>query len=236
MSDPTRLPISCLGLSVAAALAVAATPRPARACGCVSPPVVMEGDYAVNQQAEEIIFEVGESTVTAHVLIRYQGDPAQFAWLLPVPNQPELALSETMAFPLLDQVTAPRVNVTTQTACPGSAYACNYHSDPCDYGDTDWGGTGGVTSGGGSGGDGGGDPPPGVDVLDMQVVGDYETVTFAASDAALAVQWLQDNGFVVNDTMTPYMQPYIDAGMVFVAAKLVAGAGLDSIKPLKMTY
>jgi len=36
--------------------------------------------------------------------------------------------------------------------------------------------------------------------------------------------------------MTPYMQPYIDAGMVFVAAKLVAGAGLDSIKPLAMTY
>ena len=41
---------------------------------------------------------------------------------------------------------------------------------------------------------------------------------------------------IVNDTMTPYMQPYIDAGMVFVAAKLEAGAGIDAIAPLKMTY
>ena len=31
-----------------------------------------------------------------------------------------------------------------------------------------------------------------------------------------AVAWLQDNGFIVNETMTPYMQPYLDAGMVFV--------------------
>jgi MYXO-CTERM domain-containing protein len=36
--------------------------------------------------------------------------------------------------------------------------------------------------------------------------------------------------------MTPYMQPYIDASMVFVAAKLIPGADLDELRPLKMTY
>ena len=37
--------------------------------------------YAVNQQSEQIIFEAEPGWVTAHVLIRYAGDPAQFAWL-----------------------------------------------------------------------------------------------------------------------------------------------------------
>ncbi|RMG94941.1 MAG: DUF2330 domain-containing protein [Deltaproteobacteria bacterium] len=219
------------------ALALLARPNPADACGCLSPPVVTEGDYAVNQSAEQIIFEVGESTVTAHVLIRYQGDPAQFAWIVPVPNQPQLDLSETLAFGLLESATRPSVDPSVDNVCPGAAYRCAYHDDPCYPGDSgDWGTGGGFVGPQFDAGQGGGEDPDGVDVLDMQVVGDYETVTFAASDAALAVQWLQDNGFVVNDTMTPYMQPYIDAGMVFVAAKLVAGAGLDAIKPLKMTY
>ena len=102
----------------------------------------------------------------------------------------------------------------------------------------DDGGNGDGSGGGDADGDAGGDggPPPGIDVIDMQKVGSYETVTFAADEASLAVQWLQDNGFIVNDTMTPYMQPYIDAGMLFVAAKLEAGAGIEAIEPLKMTY
>ena len=233
MPNRPLVPNRVAWLAIAAGLAVAGAPRPADACGCLSPPAVVEGEFAVNQQAEQIIFEVGESTVTAHVLIRYQGDPAQFAWIVPVPNQPQLAVTEPAVFALLDELTAQNVSVLDRSACPEPAYVCRYHFDPCDDGDD--GGTGGAFVRPPDA-DGGGEPPGGVDVLDMQVVGDYETVTFAASDAALAVQWLQDNGFVVNDTMTPYMQPYIDAGMVFVAAKLVAGAGLDAIKPLSMTY
>jgi hypothetical protein len=67
--------------------------RVAEACGCLSPPAVTEGDYAVNQSAEQIIFEVEPGWVTAHVLIRYAGDPSQFAWIVPVPEVPELAIS-----------------------------------------------------------------------------------------------------------------------------------------------
>ena len=218
-----------------AALPLLTAPHDARACGCLSPPEVTEGEYGVNQQAEQIIFEVGDGTVTAHVLIRYAGEPDQFAWIVPVPNQPTLGLSETGAFALLDPETAPVTTVSPATACPDPRYVCEHQDDCYGGGGVKFdAGAGGTSGGGGTGGGGG--PPGGVDVLDMQVVGSYETVTFAATDADLAVQWLQDNGFVVNDTTTPYMQPYIDAGMVFVAAKLVAGAGVDEIRPLKMTY
>ncbi|MEM6296454.1 MAG: DUF2330 domain-containing protein [Myxococcota bacterium] len=220
------------------------TPNRADACGCLSPPdpVALDTDnFAVNQQAEQIIFEVGEETVSAHVQIRYAGDPEQFAWIVPVPNVPELEISHTIAFGMVDEGTAPVAFSRYESLCPVPEFECEYHPTPeCDLPWDDDGLTAGAGDTGDTGADSdGGDPggpPSGVDVIDMQTVGDYETVTFTADDAALAVDWLQENGFIVNETMTPYMQPYIDGGMVFVAAKLVAGAGVDSIKPLKITY
>ncbi len=235
-------------LSVAALVFSTATLMPSRAeaCGCLSPPdpVALDtNNFAVNQQAEQIIFEVGEETVSAHVQIRYAGDPEQFAWIVPVPNVPELEISHTIAFGMVDEGTSPIAYAGYESLCPVPEFTCEYHPAPeCELpGETSdtWndGGTTGADPGGtGGDGEGTGEPPGGVDVIDMQTVGDYETVTFSADDAALAVDWLQENGFIVNETMTPYMQPYIDGGMVFVAAKLVAGAGVDSIKPLKITY
>ncbi len=219
----------------------ALAPSRADACGCLSPPdpVALDTDnFAVNQQAEQIIFEVGEETVSAHVQIRYAGDPEQFAWIVPVPNVPDLEISHTIAFGMVDEGTSPVAFSRYESLCPVPEYQCERHPTPdCElpWDDDHGAGTTDPTGGDSDGGDPG-SPPSGVDVIDMQTVGDYETVTFTADDAALAVDWLQENGFIVNETMTPYMQPYIDGGMVFVAAKLVAGAGVDSIKPLKITY
>lgn len=252
-----NLKMLCRSTTVTGAVALSAAalvfstaalmPSRAEACGCLSPPdpVALDtNNFAVNQQAEQIIFEVGEETVSAHVQIRYAGDPEQFAWIVPVPNVPELEISHTIAFGMVDDGTAPVAFSQDTSLCPVPEFTCEYHPSPeCDFPEgesTDTWDDDGLTGGAGDtdGGDpgGGGEPPSGVDVIDMQTVGDYETVTFSADDAALAVDWLQENGFIVNETMTPYMQPYIDGGMVFVAAKLVAGAGVDSIRPLKITY
>ena len=93
------------GMLVLASAIVASPPSSASACGCFSPPLPTPttGDaFAVNQEAEQIIFEVpGDGTVVAHVLIRYQGKPSRFAWIVPVPTAPALSLSETHAFTLL---------------------------------------------------------------------------------------------------------------------------------------
>ena len=66
--------------SAVAALAVLGSsylaPRIAEACGCTSPPEPqsVSGDtFAVNQSAEQIIFEVHGDTVTAHVPERSGG-------------------------------------------------------------------------------------------------------------------------------------------------------------------
>ena len=227
-----RIPQLALGFVACAALLI--EPPAAHACGCLSPPAVTEGEYAVNQRAEQIIFEVEPGWVTAHVLIKYAGDPAKFAWIVPVPEVPELAISPLTAFGLLDRATAPIVNVDVQNICPISEYACAYPAvESCDssFGDDAPGGFADAGASNDAGGTGGG-----VTVIDEKIVGDYQTVTFRASEAALATQWLRDNGFIVNNTTSIYMESYVQANMVFVAAKLVPGAGASSIKPLRLKY
>ncbi|MFT7580273.1 MAG: hypothetical protein ACI9MR_001942, partial [Myxococcota bacterium] len=227
-------------LAVTASVAVLLA-GPAVACGCFSPPVPPPdglADFAVNQQSEQIIFEVpGDGTITAHVLIKYEGAPEQFAWLVPVPSVPVLALSETLAFAIIDQETAPQIRRDDRDICPDPEFICRYHPQP-NCNDDDVTVQDAQSSGDSASQDtvGGGPLPGGVQVIQSQIVGDYETVVFSADDAMGTVSWLQDNGFIVNDTMTPFMQPYLDAGMLFIAAKLVPGAEVSAIRPLKMTY
>jgi Uncharacterized protein conserved in bacteria (DUF2330) len=235
-------------VAAVATFAVMAAQLPsAAACGCTSPPVptLRESSYAVNQQSEQIIFEVEDGFVTAHVLIRYAGDPSQFAWIVPVPAAPDLDLSESAMFGMLDRATAPTVAVGTRSLCPDPDFRCAYHpmpecADPMHAVSSSASAGPGPGSGGGFGGGGGasgmGQIPGGVEVIATQQIGSYDTVVFAAGDAQAAVNWLQTEGFIVNDTMTPYMQPYLDDNMLFVAAKLIPGAGADEIKPLKMRY
>lgn len=223
-----------LGLATTVAGVILHDPPSAHACGCLSPPEVAEGSFAVNQQSEQIIFEVEPGWVTAHVLIKYAGDPASFAWIVPVPEVPELAISPASAFGLLDTATAPQVSTLVEDICPVSQWACAYHDQPScgfDFGGLDQSGGGASLSDAGAAG---ADSP--VTVISEQVVGDYQTVTFRADEAAAATQWLRDNGFIVNPTTSIYMESYVQQNMVFVAAKLVPGAGIKAIKPLKLKY
>src|SRR5262245_36512331 len=129
---------------VAAASVTFAGVRIADACGCVSPempppvpPVPTKApDYGVNQRAEQIIFEVEAPWVTAHVLIKYAGEPSSFAWIVPVPEAPELAISPSSAFGILDQMTSPLVINQQENICPITEWACRYHA-PISCGDDD---------------------------------------------------------------------------------------------------
>ncbi len=248
-----RISIALAALAAACACTLLVTENEVEACGCVSPPVAGE-DIAINQSAEQIIFEVEEGFVTAHVLIRYTGKPSEFAWIVPVPSVPELSLSPESAFALLDQGSRPQFSVALEDECPEPSWQCQYAELPT-CGSAAGGGGGGCGFSGGS--DSGGDPnyavdasagnsvqdggatdgdAPVVEVLDRSVIGSYETIVFSAGDIAGAVGWLQDEGFIVNETMAPYMQPYADAGMLFLASKLVPGANTTDIKPLRMRF
>ena len=81
----------------------------ARACGgffCTTVPM--------NQVAETILFIQGEGRVTTHVQIQYSGAAADFAWILPVPAVPELAVSHNQIFTQLQLVTQPSFQLNFQ--------------------------------------------------------------------------------------------------------------------------
>ncbi len=229
-----------VGIAIASGVSIASTD--VLACGCFAPPVpnAASDSFAVNQQAEQVIFEVTGDKVSAHVRILYSGDPEQFAWLLPMPNVPDLELSNGLLFGLIDQQTSPQVQVYPESLCPEQKYICRTHP-PCQI-------LGQSTAVGQSpasaapdafaaeSGDAAGVAAPPVQILAQERIGSYDTITFAADEADLAVEWLNENGFIINETMSPYMQPFLDAGMVFVASKLVPGANVDEIRPLKLTY
>lgn len=86
----------------------------AAACGgmwSASTPVV--------QQAERIILAVNANAgeITAYVQINYEGDAADFAWVLPVPNNPTIDVAETTSFDALQTLTEPRLIFPPRPDC-----------------------------------------------------------------------------------------------------------------------
>ena len=74
----------------------------------------------VNQAAERILFAVEGDKMAMHVQITYQGPPADFGWLLPVPEDVDYGLSSELLFDLLDQNFGPqfRLNREWGENCP----------------------------------------------------------------------------------------------------------------------
>jgi hypothetical protein len=73
-------------------------------------------------------------------------------------------------------------------------------------------------------------------VIAQQTVGPYDTVTLEGTSADVLVKWLQDNGYRITAKMIPLIQPYVEAGMHFVAMRLTADKTVTDISPLVMTY
>ena len=121
----------------------------------------------VNQAVEEILFAVNEDegTVTTHVKIFFEGNAADFSWVVPVPEIPEIEIGTNAFFDALDrtrgewhkqeiydcQTDLGDSSSTTASATVASTYSAGTTSSFF-----------GVS---------------GVEVVDTKAVGPYETVT-----------------------------------------------------------
>ena len=195
---------------IAAGFALA--PSVASACGgffCSSAPV--------DQQAERILFAHEEGGAwSVYVEILYQGEAQDFAWVVPVPEAPQLDTWHKVAFDAIDQATAP--NYQPDQNCFGPEFAA-----------------GGAD----------GDPAPNardadedgeVQVLAREQVGPFDTATVESRDPRALVEWLRTNGFRIVPEMEPFIALYTAEGFAFTAMKLQPGEGVEEIKPIKMTY
>lgn len=205
------------------ALAVAATalalPRPAAACGGFA----CSAAQPVVQDAEQIIFsDNGDGTVTAVIQIQYSGAAESFAWVLPVPGTPEIGVSSNLAFSRLGLQTAPQFQLTRS-----SEGACD---TPPPFLGADAAADSAAADAGSF-----------VDVVDSGTVGPYDYVTISLDPEAenpgdVAVDFLRDGGYDVDETARDLLGPYLASGMNLIAFRLTKNALSGSIRPIVMTY
>jgi MYXO-CTERM domain-containing protein len=202
-----------LGALAATAVALGAISRDARACGgCFHPPT-QDGDVITD---ERMIYRITMQQTTLYDEIEYSGNPASFAWVLPIHGQVTVGLSSDVVFAALDAATQTTLVAPSPPICPAACY--------CAYGEAD-----GSTSA-----DAGALLGP-VTVLSQQTVGPYSTVQLQSTDPAALDDWLAANGFVVPTNVQPVIAAYVQEGFDFLALKLAPGQGVSAMRPVRVT-
>jgi MYXO-CTERM domain-containing protein len=199
-----------LGAAVIAVV-LFARETPARACGgCFSPP--SQNPTVVTDH--RMILSVSLEQTTLYDQIEYSGSPDSFAWVLPIAGTVDVGLSADVVFDTLDALTHTNVYAPPLGCPPPPA--------DCDFGFTSADASASADAGG-------------VTVLKSQVVGPYETVQLASSDPQALNDWLTGHGFDIPADVQPVIDAYVSEGFDFLAMKLVPGASVQSMRPVRVT-
>ena len=202
---------------VAVGLGLAAE-KSAQACGgCFTPP--QEAESVITDH--RMVLSISSKQTTLYDQIRYSGKPSSFAWVLPISGTATVGLSSDTVFRVLDANTATVVQQPPLN-CPQQPSSCNASS---------------------FGGTGAGAPPPnagtsndaGVQVTRQETVGPYETVQLHSTDPQALNNWLATNGFSVPPDVSPIISKYVTEKFDFLALKLKPGAGVSSMRPVRVT-
>ncbi len=199
------------------ATALVLTPATASACGGL----FCNSAQPVNQSAERIFFARDGDTTHMHVQITYAGPPQDFGWLLPTPADVQTFVGTELLFRTLDQSYGPRFVLSQE------------FSERCNVAQR--GGINAPTANE-SDGAGGGGMEPGVQVLSREAVGPYDRTILQADNVQVLREWLDANEYQIPDATDPKLQPYIDAGAVFVALKLLPGTDSGDVSPIHLTF
>ncbi|MCA9556234.1 MAG: DUF2330 domain-containing protein, partial [Myxococcales bacterium] len=192
-------------------------PRLAEACGCFAPPTPAQ---PVVQAGERIVFAHEDGKVVAHIQIQYQGDAAEFAWLVPLPSVPELRLGSEEMFTQLDNATAPQFLLNQTGFCGGGggiSFGCAADEAFASRGDF---------------------PPEFQEpvAVDAGAAGPYDYAVVRADEKQPMLDWLNENRFFVPDGTAAAMDPYIRPGSYFLALRLRSGESAGSIQPVVLEY
>ena len=169
--------------------------------------------FPMDQVAENILFVQGEGTVTTHVQLQYSGTASDFAWILPLPSVPELAVSHNQIFTNLQFATRPgfQLNFEEQDDCVFRPIVLR-----SDVAATE--------------------ESAGVEVVAQEQIGPYDTAVITSEDPQAIVDWLVDNEYQLGDLGVPLLAPYVEGGFYFLALKLAADREVGDLQPIAMTY
>jgi Uncharacterized protein conserved in bacteria (DUF2330) len=187
--------------------------REARACGgCFHPPAQVASDIT----DERMLLSVSQTQTTLFDQIKYAGNPATFAWVLPIKGTVDVGLSADVMFDSIDALTATQINPPNLN-CPQSGGSGCSASSPSSATGFDSENGGGVT------------------VTKSQNVGPYQTVQLHSTDPQALNNWLTQNGYDIPSDVTPVIDAYVTEGFDFLVMKLLPDAGVQSMRPVRVT-
>lgn len=222
-----------LVLPVALAALIAVLPSRADAfCGFY---VGGAGAKLFNNATQVVLMRDGTRTVLS-MANNYQGPPADFAMVVPVPVVLQKENVKTLPqaiFTRLDQLTSPRL-------------VEYWEQDPCPkYGRIGKGGGGVLRSAPTAARKKSADKEmarPAVRIEAQFEVGEYDIVILSADDSLALYDWLKGNGYNIPDGAERVLRPYIASDMKFFVAKVniqkvkLDNAGRTMLSPLRFHY
>lgn len=220
-----RLKAAVALTAIAAQLAAAAAPAIAF-CGFY----VAKADSKLFNKSSKVVlaWDAGKTSVT--MASDYDGDPAEFALVVPVPTfieRDQISVAEMKTIDHLDAFTAPRL-------------AEYFDPDPCLWpnqaalASTLLRSDAALPAA----------PAPakaaGVTVEATYAVGEYDISILSAKQSDGLVVWLKDNGYRLSAGAAPVLGSYIRQGMHFFVAKVNLGrlktAGARYLRPIQVRY
>ncbi|MFO0550021.1 MAG: DUF2330 domain-containing protein [Polyangiaceae bacterium] len=201
---------------LAAGATLLAAPKEAAACGgCFAPqdpPTVVSG--------HRMALAVSMEHTVLWDSIQYSGEPAEFAWVLPVKPGARVEAATAAFFEVLEGQSAVRI-VPPMLDCGGgsSGVGCGATLAAAE----DDSGGGGFSNGGQT-----------VDVVHQGTVGPYETVTLSTETPGALNTWLDQHGYNVDPTTQPIIDGYVAEGFDFIALRLQPGKGISQMTPVRV--
>ncbi|HSO31297.1 MAG TPA: DUF2330 domain-containing protein [Labilithrix sp.] len=203
----------CMAMAVACAVL---EPAVADACGgCFTQPAPRETERTVVTD-HRMALSISTQQTVLWDQIRYSGDPAEFAWVLPVRSGAKLELSNDAFFTALDSSTQPVVYSPQNF---GGAYGCGLTG--CSSTQAESASAGGPGAGQ-------------VQILSQAVVGPYETVTLRATDPGALRAWLKSHAFAIPDEIAPTIDAYVAESFDFLALRLRPDCGERAMQPVRI--
>jgi hypothetical protein len=156
--------------------------------------------------------------------VQYSGNPAEFAWVLPVLPGAVIQPSRDAWFAALDAATQPVINGPVN-------YASSYPQGGGCGAPLGCGSSGNSAEGAGGGSPGGGGA---VQVLSQGVVGPYETVTLKSTDPSALTSWLTAHSYDIPASIAPTLDQYVAGGFDFIALRLRPQCGVNAMEPVRI--
>ncbi|HEV8246611.1 MAG TPA: DUF2330 domain-containing protein [Polyangiaceae bacterium] len=204
-------------------------PTPAQACGgCFHQVGPITSQTSTVVTGHRMAFAVSETQTVLWDQFSYEGEAAEFSWVLPVQPDAYLELSDDAWLEALDSSTQMNVvSPTLECAQPkfssGSGCGCgSSDSATSASGNVDPNGSGGFAGKGG------------VTIIRHETVGPYETDVVQSQDPNALHDWLVNNGYVIPDEIQPIIDAYVSEGMDFLALKLRPGFGVQQMEPVRV--